>query len=209
MDRILNNSRVAKIPAAAGWPHYRIQEDSPSFSIYLVLTHPKSLIATAVRFLKRDSYTHAAICMDGRLQTLYGFGRKWAKFPFFGCFRKENLSKGFYAGQGSVPGLVLRLDISKEQYEAVAQMIEHFVRNSSFYRYNILGMLGNIISTPVQRSGRFTCSEFVAYVLERCGIMTFSYPLSLIRPQMLSQISAQIVYQGDLKKFAAAEPQAC
>lgn len=173
------------------------------YCLYVVLINTQTVIAKSVKIIKNDEVTHAAIALDKDLQTLCGFGRKWALMPFIGGFREESYSQGYYAFFNTIPGFVMEIKVTKKQYEKASRMLAHFAKNSQYYRYNILGLLGNIVDIPVYNERRFICSEFVAHVLQECGAVQFDKPLSLVRPQMLATIPGRLIYKGNLKRYTA------
>lgn len=172
--------------------------------IYISLVKTNSTIGKFVCYLKKDEVTHASIALDENLNQLYGFGRKWSWYPFKGCFRRESYSEGYYGHFKSLPGVVLQMEITPMQYARVRQILSDFMKNSEQYYYSITKLLSNIIDLEIKDSRGFICSEFVAYVLQEAGIAKFDRPLNLIRPQLLLDLPANIVYQGDLKKYACA-----
>jgi hypothetical protein len=48
---------------------------------------------------------------------------------------------------------------------------------------------------------RFTCSEFVYYVLKESGISDLKIPRNLVRPQNLLDIEGKVVFRGNLKEY--------
>ncbi|WP_127529272.1 hypothetical protein [Paenibacillus kobensis] len=172
--------------------------------IYISLIKTDSMIGKFVSYLKKDEVTHASIALDENLDELYGFGRKWNWYPFKGCFRRESYSEGYYGHFKTLPGVVLQLNITSNQYALVSQILNDFIMNSDQYYYSITKLLSNIIDVEIKDSRGFICSEFVAYILQEAGIVKFDRPLNLIRPQMLLKLPANRVYQGDLKRYGSA-----
>ena len=183
------------------WLYKNSKSNNQNPSIYIVLTRSKSIAAKAVEIYKHDEFTHAAISLDSGLKTLYSFGRKWVRFPFIGCFCNEVLDKGFYATHETLPGVIIRLDITKAQYRRALKIISQFIKNKDAYKYNFLGFFGNVLGLEFKSEYRYTCSEFVAFVLQQSGIVEFDTPLNLIRPQQLANIKGHVIYKGDLKQY--------
>lgn len=170
-------------------------------SIYVVLTHSQSIVSRAIATVTQDEYTHAAIALEGDLDSMYSFGRRWSRYPFWGCFKRENFAEGFYARGGALPGVVLRVEVSARQYQRIAAMIEEFQARQGSLRYDTVGLLIGAFGLPSDSASRYTCSKFVADVLGAAGVHYFDKPLSLVRPQDLLALPGQVVYQGDLKEY--------
>lgn len=174
---------------------------SENYCIYIVLSHSSSVISKAIYLYTRDEYTHASISIDRNLEALYGFGRKWPRFPFIGCLRRELMDQGFYSLCKTVPGLILKFDVTEEQYRRIKRLLSFYVKNKDLFKYNFLGFIGYMFKTEIRSKKRFTCSEFVAHLLQSAQVVKFDKPLNLIRPQIFTELGGQIVYKGDLKSF--------
>lgn len=174
-------------------------------NIYVSLIKTNSPIGKFVCRIKKDRVTHAAIALDENFETLYGFGRKHKWRPDKGYFRKESYVEGYYGRYKTLPGFVLKIEVTDEQYNKVINILREFVQNDKRYHYSVIKLLSNIVDIKVQDDNGFICSEFVAYVLQGAGIAKFDKPLNLVRPQtLLDTISANIIYQGDMKKYCYA-----
>ncbi|WP_067842951.1 hypothetical protein [Amphibacillus sediminis] len=175
--------------------------------LYISLIKTKSPIGRLITLIKRDEVTHAAISLDKKLYTLHGFGRRSNWIPIIAGFRKETYSAGYYGRLKTLPGIVLEMDVTEAQYNKVAQIVSSFAQNQNKYHYSITKLISNLFNKEIQSTSSFICSEFVAYVLEKAGIMHFTTPLNLVRPQILLQElrkrQAIPVYQGDMKHYRA------
>ena len=176
------------------------------YDLYVVLVNTSSVVSQAIAAVTKDAYTHAAISLDRNLMDMYSFGRRWSHYPFWGCFHRENLHEGFYARNDVLPGVVLRLKVTPEQYARARGVIQHFRANHREFRYDTIGLLGNAMGLTLESRRRYTCSKFVASVLAEAGICSFEKPLAVIRPQDLAGLPGQVVYRGDLKRYAAMAP---
>ena len=174
-----------------------------NYYIYIVLSHSSSVISKAVYLYTRDEYTHASISIDRNLECLYGFGRKWSRFPFIGCLKRELMDQGFYSLCKTVPGVILKFDVTEEQYRRIKRALHFYVKNKDLYKYNFLGFIGYMFKTEFRSKRRFTCSEFVAHLLQLSKVVEFDKPLNLIRPQTFTELGGQVIYKGDLKRFFA------
>jgi len=167
--------------------------------IYIVLTRTNTVISKLIQFAKNDEYTHASISLDKELDHMYSFGRKHTYNPFIGRFKQENLSEGAYKFCKTLPGVIMEIEVSKEQHEKVANLLDHFISNGNLYKYNYKGLFNGLLNQEVCYENRFLCSEFVYYILKESGIRDLKISRNLVRPQSLIELDSNIVYKGNLK----------
>jgi hypothetical protein len=176
------------------------------FSLYIVLTRTSTIVSRLIGFSTGDYYTHAAISLDKELKNMYSFARKYSYNPFIGRFKKENINLGAYRFGESLPGIIIELKTTKEQYEKVLSLLEEFILQPDRYKYNYKGLFYGLTNRAVNSSDRFLCSEFVYYILYNSGIVDFGIAPNLVRPQYFLNLEGEVVFQGDLRK---AEFLAC
>lgn len=180
-------------------PSYYPQEP---YYLYVVLTNSSSVVSKLINMVTRDQFTHASVSLDRNLEHMFSFSRVLSPYPFWGGFKQEKLRRGFYARNKTLPGAILQLEVSREQYARAAEQILYFNNHKSQFHYDIIGLLGHIIDVPLTRKNRYTCSKFVANVLEEAEVYSFEKPISLVRPQDFLGLPAQVIYCGDLKQYA-------
>jgi hypothetical protein len=139
---------------------------------------------------------------------MYSFSRKHVHNPFIGIFRQEEMNEGLYKNQKSVPGLIMEVEVSRQQYFKARKIIEHFVLNDKTYKYNYMGLLHSLLNKSVSYNDRFLCSEFVYYILNECGVADLNISRNLVRPQNLLDLKSNIVFIGDLKRLEIDENNA-
>jgi hypothetical protein len=171
------------------------------YYLYIVLTRTNTVISKLIQAFKNDEYTHAAISLDKDLNYMYSFSRKHTYNPFIGRFRNEDINKGVYRFCKTLLGVIIELEVSKQQYEKAKVLVEHFISNSNLYKYNYKGLLHSLFNKPVLYHDRFLCSEFVYHILKESGIADLRISRNLVRPQSLLNIEGKIIYKGNLKEI--------
>lgn len=172
--------------------------------LYIVLTRTGTVLSRMIGFVTNDDFTHAAISLDENLNQMYSFGRKKVYNPFVGSFIKENLDEGIYGMCPNLQGVVIEVDVSRQQYNKAVDLIEEFINNSSIYKYNYMGLIDGLLNNEACYSDRFLCSEFVYYILNSCGAADLNIPRNLVRPQTLLDVEGRIVFRGNLKNMKHA-----
>lgn len=173
--------------------------------LYIVLTRTNTMISRLIHLFTRDEYTHAALSLDKDLQEMYSFARKYTHNPFIGRFKHEHLEEGIYKQAKHLPGVVLEVEVPRENYAEARELVEQFIANRSRYKYNFRGLIYGLLNRPTTRDDRFLCSQFVYFVLYQSGIADFQTPANLVRPVDFLGLDAQIVYQGDLKELVVEQ----
>lgn len=167
--------------------------------LYIVLTRTNTIISKLIQMFKKDKYTHAAISLDNELDHMYSFGRRNPYNPFIGRFRKEDINEGVYGFCKSLPGAIIEVEVTQQQYEKAKELLTEFISHSDRYKYNYRGLIHSLLDKPLYIEDRFLCSEFVYYILKESGVSDLKIPRNLVRPQNLLTIEGKIIYQGDLK----------
>lgn len=172
------------------------------YHLYVVLTRSNTIISKLIHLIKNDEYTHSAISLDKNFNRMYSFGRKYTFNPFIGRFKEESLNTGLYKFHNNLPGLIMEIEVSKEQYERARELIDGFISNKDLYIYNYKGLVYGLFNKETKGNEyRFLCSEFVYYILKTCNIVDFGMPRNLVRPQTLLNIRGNVFYKGNLKEL--------
>ena len=140
---------------------------------------------------------------------MYGFARKYTYNPLIGVFKKEDINDGLYKHQKELPGLIIEIEVSKEQYKKLKNLLCEFISNSDRYKYNTRGLFYTLLNKEVNFENRFLCSEFVYYILKESKIIDWDISPNLVRPQHLINLHGKIVYIGNLKKIKPTKYQRC
>jgi hypothetical protein len=171
--------------------------------IYIVLVQSPTVPAKMMNFFKRNKYTHAALSLDKNLDSAFSFGRHWTTYPCPCGFKQENFNEGIYGKFADLPGMVLELEATDEQYKKVMEKLDEFISRDKDYGYNYLGLLANFFRLDYKNKKRFFCSEFVYYVLYESGIFDLGTPRVFVSPQELLKVSKKVVYEGNLKTYVS------
>ncbi|MGI6553932.1 MAG: hypothetical protein ACOX2P_00620 [Bacillota bacterium] len=167
--------------------------------LYIVLTRTNTVMSKLIHIFTNDKYTHAAISLDKELNQMYSFGRRSTYNPFIGRFRKEDINEGVYKLCNPLPGAIIEVEVTREQYDEAKKLLDHFIINSHLYKYNYWGILHSFLNKPACSDYSFLCSEFVYHILKESGAADLKISRNLVRPQSLLNIEGRIIYQGNLK----------
>jgi hypothetical protein len=171
-------------------------------NIYIVLSRSSTILSRIIHALTGEEFTHAAIALDVELDYMFSFGRRWRRNPFVGCFKRERLDDKMYSAGRSLPGVIIEVPVTEEQYGDIAGRIDEFRRNSAMFSYNVPGLITGIWGGTWESGKRFFCSEFVYYVLSESGVCDFGMTRGECRPQTLMRLDGRIVFNGNLQGYA-------
>ncbi|SEO21599.1 hypothetical protein SAMN04488134_10525 [Amphibacillus marinus] len=168
-------------------------------TVYLLFLSTGTILARTIDFYTKTSLNHVSIALDQELDFVYSFGRKRPNNPFIGGFIKENLNLPFFNRSSCA---VYQLKVTEEEYDQLVEQIMIMESHKHLYRYNFLGLLGVMMNKELQRDNAYFCSQFVATMLQECGVYDGDKPPGLIRPQDLRDWrELRLVYQGQLKNY--------
>jgi len=166
---------------------------------YILLTDTGTLFTKWIKLYTNNPYNHASIAFASDLSEVYSFGRKYAKNPFIGGFIHEDTETGLLK---KATCIIYSFNMTEQQLKMMTQYIQEIESNKKDYRYNFIGLFGFLLNKPIKRDKAFFCSQFVASILEVCGIIDFEKPLPLIAPYDLKEISAlNLEFQGELRDY--------
>ena len=86
--------------------------------LFLFLSSTKTNVSKVVGLFTKSKTTHSALCLNGKFDNMYTFGRKTLK-PFPAGFVHENVRKNMLAVQGDCYCEVYRLEIEEKNYQSL------------------------------------------------------------------------------------------
>ena len=124
---------------------------------------------------------------------------------FIGGFLEETAFTHVLGKFKNVPCMILKKEISEEQFEKIQNTIHFFTSEPKKFKYDYFNLLFAKTPLTFSHENRFFCSEFVAYVLSEAGI-TPPNRIEKIRPfEFTSLENVEILYQGELKKWCETQ----
>ena len=173
-------------------------------NVYIILSQTGTIFSRIIRFFTKDPYNHASISFTHDLKVMYSFGRKSRYNLLHNGFVKENFKRGIYACFPYSCCCVLEIQVRDDEYNRMKTRIEAFCCNEERYRFNLLGVLGNIFGADIGRKNHFFCSQFVSHIMG-CTESWNKEPL-LTKPMDLYYIPGRrVVYEGYICGYCEAE----
>lgn len=166
--------------------------------IYIVLSHSGTRVSKFLRFFTKAEYTHTSICLDDSLDTFYSFACRNIKIPIFGGLVEEHPDEGILSMYPS-KCKIYKLSITEEQYNGIRKDIKKMLDNYDRYTYNFLGIPLIWFGIPYDRKRKFTCTQFVGYILKHNGIDITGVRWELSKPQDFNKPGTNDIYEGLVK----------
>ncbi len=174
-------------------------------AIYMVIMSTDTIPAKAIRMATRMPYSHASLSPDASLKQMYSFCRSYSPIPFPATFNEELIGQGTLGHFPSIPCEIYKVPVTRPQYDRFLELIDHFVACRKNYSYSVMGLLRVRLQIEKTLSNKFVCSQFVAYMLDECGI-DLDKAASLYAPDDLRFLpQAELVYRGELNRYYAEQ----
>jgi len=144
-------------------------------TIAVVATRYTDWMSNLVACLTGSGYSHVALALDEKLETMYSFNLKG-----FSC---ETLAK--YRRHGVTKSRSYFLHVSDHAYEQLMLRIRRFEKHREEYRYAMLGVWLSFFNISFVQRGRYFCSHFVAEALVAAGAMPLKHKPARYLPHRL------------------------
>ncbi len=154
---------------------------------------------------KGDQYSHVSLSRDDKLNNMMSFARKEIKNPFHSGLIKEDIRKGLFAINPFENQIaIMQMQVEKEEYRKIAQIMEKYYSQKEIYGFNFLGLLNMLLcGRGVEVPNHFFCSQWVATVLKESGIDLFPNKKAYnVRPfDFYEALLSQIIYEGSVGEY--------
>lgn len=186
--------------------HHRKSNKKKKY-LYVLFFGGNGLTSSIIKLATKAPYVHSAIALDSSLKRIYSFNLKFNLTQW-----NPNIKNGFFQEsimdyEGSLPYWLYRIKVTKSQYLKIKYLIDLFKNNPSITSYNIPGALGFLFpelweKELQQKMYSFTCSEFIAYMIQSSGIAKFYKPLYTIAPvDILNLKQLKLISSGSIEEL--------
>ena len=106
--------------------------------VYIVLMHTGTPLASAIKKITGDQFSHACISFNSELDPLYSFGSKGDNHKGTG-FSVTNPKDSFFARYNSFYHVYV-MYVSDDALKAMTDRLEYFENNANKLKYDFLGL---------------------------------------------------------------------
>lgn len=136
--------------------------------VYVIFSSTQYMIAKFIRSLTHHRYNHVSISLDGNMQTLYSFARRYEDTPFCGGFVVETPER-YIRRNVAAAVQVCAIPVSDEVHAAIRAHIEGYEIEAQDYVYNYIGALTFLFRRRVALEKCHTCVDFATELIAMTG----------------------------------------
>lgn len=169
--------------------------------LYIALVDTPGIFAWIIRRVIKINYIHVVLSLDENFQEAYSVGRRNPFIPFFAGFEKENLHK-IYKAFPTARYRIYSIACTEHQKEEISFRLKKCYQNRFLYHYCIIGLFFLLMGKPFYQYNHYTCSSFIARLLEDNHVLSFSKHFSLVTPKDFYEYGYRnIIYEGTLQEL--------
>ena len=168
--------------------------------IYVLLSRTDTVPARIIRKFAKGEFSHTSVSLYPRTDRFYSYARRHLNNPMFAGFVSENIHTKVFARYPYAHCAVLEITVSDQGYERAKKLIKYFRHHKKEATYNFLGAATIKMGLPLKRKYKFTCSQFVAFLLYYTGDVVLPKDPYLMLPNDFLYIDgAKVIYDGKLE----------
>lgn len=147
--------------------------------IYIAFVDTPGFFAGIIRRVIKQKYIHVVLSMDEELEEAYSVGRRNPAIPLLAGFEKEDKRK-ILTVFPTADYMVCSVECTLAQKEAIRQELRLAMQERFHYHYAVAGLPFILWNIPFYQERHYTCSSYVARVLEEYGVCQWEklFPLS-------------------------------
>lgn len=169
--------------------------------IYIALVDTPGIFASLIRRFLKQKYIHVALALDAGLNEAYSVGRRNPFIPLLAGFEKEDKRKILRAFPNA-DYMVCELECTQRQKERIQKRLERDMEQRYRYHYAVLGLPFILCGKPFYQTDHYTCSSYIARVLEEEGIRISEKHFSLVTPKDFYEYrEKRVLFEGALAEI--------
>ena len=166
--------------------------------IYIAFVDTPGIFAGMIRRVIHQKYIHVVISMDPELEEAYSVGRRHPAVPLLAGFEKEEKQKILNVFP-QADYMICKVSCTEEQKEQIRTILRETMKKRYSYHYAVLGLPFILLNRPFYQKNHYTCSSFIAKLLEETGVWQWKKHFSLVTPKdFLEELGEQKIFEGGL-----------
>ena len=137
--------------------------DSPKY-VYVVFSSTQYMIAKFIRAVTNHRYNHVSISLDGNMQRLYSFARRYEDTPFCGGFVVERPER-YLKRNTAATVQICAIPVTDEQYRTIRSHLYLYEEEADDYVYNYIGALSFVFRRRIALERCHTCVDFATELI--------------------------------------------
>ena len=149
--------------------------------IYIGFVDTPGFFAGLIRRTIKQKYIHVVLGLDPYLEEAYSIGRRHPSIPLLAGFEKEDKRKILRAFPDA-DYMVCSIECSAEQKDFIERELKEAMKGRFSYHYAVLGLPFILMNKPFYQKNHYTCSSYIAKLLEEAGVCKGEKHFSLVTP---------------------------
>ena len=169
--------------------------------IYIALVDTPGIFASLIRKFLKQRYIHIVISADAMLTEAYSVGRRNPAIPIIAGLEKEDKKKIAECFPTAVYR-ICELPCTLEQKQNIMSRLHTDYCKRFRIHYAVLCLPFFVMGIPFYLKNHYTCSSYIARILEENGIIISNKHFSLVTPKDFFEYTGMHkVFEGDLAKI--------
>ncbi len=169
--------------------------------IYIALVGTPGILAAMIRGYIKQKYIHVVLSMDAELEEAYSVGRRNPMVPVIAGFEREEKEKVLKAFP-TAEYCVYELECTAEQKAKIRETLRQDYERRFHFHYAVLGLFFILFQRPFYQKNHFTCSSYIAKLLEENHIVIADRHFSLVTPRdFMAYAEKRVIFEGKLCDF--------
>ena len=169
--------------------------------IYIAFVDTPGFFAGIIRRTIKQKYIHVALGLDPFLEEAYSIGRRHPAIPLIAGFEKEDKGKILRAFPDA-DYMVCSIECTEEQKDYIERTLREAMKRRFCYHYAVLGLPFILLNKPFYQKNHYTCSSYIASLLEDAGVCIWDRHFSLVTPRDFFEYKdKQKIFEGSLKEL--------
>ena len=169
--------------------------------IYIAFVGTPGVFAGIIRRVIRQKYIHVAIGLDPGLEEAYSIGRRHPSIPLIAGFEREDKSRILKAFP-EADYMICSLECSGEQKSYIEERLREAMKKRFRYHYAVAGLPFILWQIPFYQKNHYTCSSYIARLLEEAGVCRWNKHFSLVTPRdFMEYEEKEKVFEGSLREL--------
>ena len=150
--------------------------------IYIAFVDTPGFFAGIIRSVIRQKYIHVALSLDPYLE-------KEDKYKILRAFPDADY-------------MVCSVRCTSEQKEYIEQQLDKAMEQRFHYHYAVIGLPFILMNIPFYQKNHYTCSSYLARLLEEAGVCKWDKHFSLVTPKDFYEYEGKKkIFEGSLYEF--------
>lgn len=169
--------------------------------IYIAFVDTPGVFAGIIRRVIRQKYIHVAIGLDPGLEEAYSIGRRHPSIPLIAGFEREDKSRILKVFP-EADYMICSLECSGEQKSYIEERLREAMKKRFRYHYAVAGLPFILWQIPFYQKNHYTCSSYIARLLEEAGVCRWNKHFSLVTPRdFMEYEEKEKVFEGSLREL--------